>query len=195
MKKILIIIYHVAFIGCGNSTMQNAPKLCGHCVLDESGSYNAKTLVEIINTNSIKSLEPVDSTHKSLVSKCTGISERNGFYFYSYNAARDLYGVIIEEDYSTSLFLVAFNDSAVKSCILVAATGGDGGDAYEISSLMKSDTLLKSEKITSVFINPETDDFTDSLRVDSINTSYLIQKNKSLHLFKSDTSSFIRKWK
>ncbi|MBV6484833.1 MAG: hypothetical protein KFKLKKLM_01358 [Flavobacteriales bacterium] len=196
MRKLLIIIFYVAFfIGCGNRTLQNTPKLCEQCVIDENGSYTAKTLVEMTKANSIKSLQPLDSIHKLLVSKCTGISERNSFYFFSYDASRDLYSVIIEEDYSTSLFLLAFDSNTVKQCFLVAATGGDGGDAYEVSSQFKIDTLLKTEKITSVFINPETDDFTDSLRVDSLNTSYLFDKNKTLKTLHSDSSAYIRKWK
>lgn len=195
MKNSLLLICNIVFFSCGINNFHNIPQLCDRCVLDQNDIYKAVTLVEMTEANSIKSLQPIYNTHKISVSKCTGISKKNNFYFYSYNATRDLYGVIIEEDYSTSLFLVAFNNGDVKFCVLVAATGGDGGDAYEISSQIKSDTLFKSERITSVVINPETDVFTDSLRVDSIDSWYLIEKNKSTRLLKSDTSSCIRKWK
>ena len=188
--RVAYIFLCALILSCSNSQVGKDKSLCKDCLADNSGQYKAETLSRFIR-NDLGNLFEVDSIFKSDFLKCskTEISSEFEWFYLSKDENRNYYHLIGQGDYSTELWIVAVNKrNDIEYCFLGAATGGDGGDGYEIYSSLNDSILNQTKIYTSIFMDSLKNDFTDSLRTDSITLEYLNRDN-DLVVIKADSVS------
>jgi hypothetical protein len=182
-------------LSCGSCLVRKDKSLCEACPNDNSGNYNVETLNKFMR-NELNGVLKVDSAFTAQFLKCAKIEISNEieWFYLSKDKIRNYYHLIGAGNYSTELWVVSTNiNNNIEYCFLGAASGGDGGDGFEIYSFLK-DSILNQYKIyTSIYIDSVKNDFTDSLRIDSVNVDYLVKGN-SLSVIKKDSVSIKSKW-
>lgn len=194
MRVIYLLLCYL-ILSCSSSQVNQVKSLCESCPHDNSGNYQIETLNKFIH-NELKGVLKVDSTFKAQFLKCssTEITDEFEWFYLSVDKSRNYYHLIGAGDYSTELWVVAVTkNNNIEYCFLGAATGGDGGDGYEIYSILNDSILNQTKIYTSIFMDSLKNDFTDSLRTDSINVEYHIKEN-SLKVLKTDSISTVSKW-
>jgi hypothetical protein len=166
------------------------PPLCLRCKQNSIDSYSSEELSRLVQNDSLKFLEPLDSLMTYLVVSHTDSYTGPGYY-YSYDRGRDLYGIILEQDYAMKLYLIGIEKEQIRICVLAAAFGGDGGDGYEMSSELRHDTLYTREIVSTVYVDIVTDTFSDSMKAEIFNKTYLILANH-VELIHAVSTSFTR---
>ena len=193
--RLAYILLCALILSCSNGQIGKDKSFCKDCLTDDSGQYKAETLNRFIR-NKLGKLFEVDSIFKSNFLKCskTEILSEFKWFYLSKDKNRNYYHLIGQGDYSTELWVVAVNKrDGIEYCFLGAASGGDGGDGYEIYSNLNDSILSQTQIYTSIFMDSLKNDFTDSLRTDSIVLEYLVRDN-DLVVMRTDSLSKISKW-
>ena len=193
--RVICIFLCSLILGCSNSSTDETKPLCSECPENNSGHYQIETINNFIHNELIGVLK-VDSTFKSHFLKCSNTEITNEFEwsYLSVDKDRNYYHLIGAGDYSTELWVVATDkNNEIDYCFLGASSGGDSGDGYETYSEIKGETLREHKVITSIFMDSQMNEFTDSLKTDSIYHKYKID-GKGLILLKSNSTSTVSKW-
>ncbi len=193
--RLICIFLCSLILNCSSSQAVKDKSLCETCPDDNSGQYKVEILSRFIRNDSKELLE-VDSSFKNIFFKCSKnkISSNGEWFYFSKDESRNYYHLISQGDYSTELWVVAVNmNNSIEYCFLGAASGGDGGDGFEIYSSLKDSILRQTKVYTSIFMNSQKNDFTDSLKIDSISVEYLVKK-KGLTILKTDSVSKVSNW-
>jgi len=182
-------------LSCSTSQTVKENSLCENCPDDSSGLYRIETLKRFVQ-NDLEWRLKVDSTFKYNFLECadTEISDDAGWFYLSKDSSRNHYHLISQGDYSTELWVVVVDKkNRIKHCFLGAASGGDGGDGFEIYSSLKGNVLKQTKVYTSIFMDSLKNDFTDSLQINRFFIEYLVKEN-GLEILKSDSVSEVSNW-